>query len=643
MAQLARCPACYSEIELPTDAGGDDAWAECPACAESFAISQAKPRLVKQAKLVSAPVETEEKSEASAESTKSADATPTSIDMASSSLGIPTLESFLSGDATTEATTDTTSKAKSPTVSNFDTLDDLMKVALPEKAETTVEQGGSETQDDPASTPEEPSPTADRLRPTLSEMFASSSPDSSAAAESPVAEDPIFEDAAAESSLDEGMVDAASVEDSASYDAVEEVSDDESEEDPEPAEVGFKSLTASSLVDDEPSTAPSFDFSVGDDDMEDSKSLRAAMGFAGDDPLEVADEPHELAGLAGSDEEPAESSELQFAGSDSPRGVVSTKRRSPLWTAVRVMLGIATSGVVGLGAGYLVILWVFHFTGRTDEPLALAQYYPDAVKPSTFRDGESLPVPDTDALAVAEDDSDTDPTSEGEFTTSSVDGSEEENRVAPANFETDLSLDEGADGAPEPWESDALPAIPVVIDGAPSYTAADLQQLTSMASEQTATLLADGPVDRSKGGSYATIAKLADALTFGEGVSDASWKTNARRLFPDLFVNEQTRLQIAQIAGFWLTSDKRGHGGIFFSGAPDAGRQQGRVAEYQFTLPMGKQLTVLTPQALPDRIANAPSVAVIGSVIDDPASRIEGYTGSAEQAIWSYDLLPITE
>lgn len=638
MAQLARCPACYSEIELPAEMGSDDAWAECPACDESFALSDAKPRHVKQAKLVSPPREaiaTPEPPADTPEIVTTTDETLRPMESGGIDLDIPTLESFLGGAAEAESTADTVSKSKSPTISNFDTLDDLMKVSLSEAKASAAEGDGSGMNDSTASEPAEANPQADRFHPTLSEMFGHSAFDNKPAVAATPASDVESAPAAGES-INTHSIENDNIEetDNPQKSLNENESADEARLDP----ANFESLAPATST-----ATPSFDFSVGGDD--DPKSLRAAMGFTEDDPLEVVEEQPEFSGLAETTDSVA-SPELEVAGSRLPRGIAPAKRRSPLWTAVRVLLGVTTSGVIGLGVGYLAILWIFHFTGRTEEPFALAQYYPDAVKPATFRNGETPNAPQSpsagpDALDGANDNSAL-VTNEHQELLAPL-GIDSDPGVEPANFESDLSTDAGTADAPEPWESEALPAIPVVVTGAPNYTAAELQQFTTDAAEQSATLLADGPVDRSKGGSYATIAKLADALTFGEGVQDASWKSNARQVFPKLFADNRSRMQIAQIARFWLTSDKRGHGGIFFSGSPDAGRQQGSIAEYVFTLPTGQQLTVLTPQALPGRIANAPSVAVVGSVIDEPASQIEGYAGSAQQAIWSQDLMPISE
>ena len=76
---------------------------------------------------------------------------------------------------------------------------------------------------------------------------------------------------------------------------------------------------------------------------------------------------------------------------------------------------------------------------------------------------------------------------------------------------------------------------------------------------------------------------------------------------------------------------------------PDQGVDRGSVVEYQFALPDGTtNLTVLTPQRLdPAEFANAERVGVVGNLLQQPTNHIEGYTGTADKAIWAGHLFPI--
>jgi hypothetical protein len=314
---------------------------------------------------------------------------------------------------------------------------------------------------------------------------------------------------------------------------------------------------------------------------------------------------------------------------------------------LRTLFGVFMGGVTGIVGGYLALLWIFHFVGRTEDPLDLAKFYPDIVKPSEYQSSADAPLPIENPLA-ANDDIAPLPGTFGD--TGDVD---------QANFEADVPAENTVENtakntadssapierAPAAWDDPAeaaplaQPPVQVVIEGAPSYTAAQVQQATAAAQAIAADLLAEGPLDQKKGSSYATLASLADAMTFGEGDVTASWKLPARELFPQLFTSPTTQANIAKIAGYWITSPKREHGGIFFSGTLDEGHQQGTVAEYQVTLPTGQVLAVLTPQPL-DITAGTPMV-VVGSLVRDPATHVEGYNGTADMAVWSEYLLPL--
>lgn len=632
MAKLARCPACYTELELPAEvADGDsaDAWAKCPACEESFQVADAKPRVVKQAQLSSGPVEArdEAKSEAPAE--------PATTETVAGGLNESLLDSFLRDGPTSSTQPDTPKQdieaeaadaTSLPSLGELKSLEDLFRGGKePAESSDTEEIQEAESDFGTKETVElgEPSPVDDR-RPTLGQMFDESKTETSTA-------------------------------DSGSYDSVEEAAEAALKEpdatEPESAEGAeqenkkttgeFDGMTLQDFAApqfDDASTAPeevaattddapSFDqftessFGEPADHLDESKSLRASMGFpATDDPLELQDEQRERVGITFDDDDHGE---LSFAQVDAPRGVVASRKKKSSFSLLRTMIGVVLGGMFGLYAGYLVILWI-----KVDDPLDAARLYPDVIKPQALRSAGA----DGSEVSLAQG---------PEFSEEESTAVEDSGGIDPVTYQE--PVDE-----PMPWEQqpaapvaqETVTPVEVAILDAPQYTAAQLQQYTAAAEAAGPALIAGGDIDRAKGSSYATIAKLAEALTFGEGAADASWNYSARQVFPPLFATQQAQGQISQIAGFWLTSPKRKHGGIFFCGTPDAGRQAGSVAEYQFTLPGGQSLTVLTPETLADNVTGAPTVAVIGSVVYKPAERIEGYTGDEAVVIWSENLLP---
>ena len=671
MALLARCPACDCELELPSDAPQAlaDKRVECPACSHKFLIPEAHLRTVMTAR----PVDTTE-SEPS-ESAPEAKEEPA----ASDSFGAATLASFL--DDADEIAKRDAAEAEKPqqlNLGNFKSLDELfskvsagpiapktpaeeekgttdqpnlnkpvLDAPMPEEATTAddlakpeldgdAEQPTAETEApgfrfkpldlsefqtaDVAAdeTDEEPSPAADRLRPTLGDLLGGSS------------------------SFDATKQDTTKFDSDDHFDS-NALESDQLDAEPEDEETPAKSAGVASLekfIDewkdspvDKPVEAPvaaDLDFGTDDnhfdsDEHDGSKSLRASMGLLSDTPLEADESP-----LPVTDEV---EDEMQFSGVQAPSGKVATRRRSK-----PSLLKFAFGGVTSIGVAFLIaplaVMWINHYRNNPVEPFGVAQYYPDAIKPAEFR-------------SIASSGESSNSTEPDEGIADGFDAPPSD--VIPASHDAEIL----GNSAPEPWDNTATPApletkLPRIAD-APKYPAATLMQLTSEAKQATSGLL-DGSFEVAelrlvKGTSYAQIAALADALTFGEGGAESSWANEARTVFPPLFASDKSQQEISLIASFWLTSSRRTHGGIFFCGTPDAGRQSGSVAEYVFTLPTSdhKQVTVVAPVALSSELTSANSIAVVGSVIDNPAERIEGYTGSAERVIWTNFLLPINE
>lgn len=647
MAHLARCPRCYCELELPPElVAGDQAWATCPSCDESFAVADAKPREIKVAAACQPPAEHAEDQ-----------ATQPTADLAAD-FGSATLASYLGDDAAKELDArEQRSKSSAATISDLPSLEDLFRSTSPRPTEPEPPQATVEPEeaaepvaptpsevdrtpsevDQTASDDKEPSPAADRLRGMRGDDFPIAAAGESG--EYDTVDDVDATDEADDEStalaLGEfatlgglGMPTAHADLDSSAPDS--EIDDHQTRDD----------QVAATVAD-----APAFDFEVGDDPLSESKSLRAAMGLASDEPLQLHDEPDEPVGQIDTGESSDHSESLDFDVPETPRGVVASRKRSSSLSMLRTVLGVVFGGVLGIAGGYLILLWILDFRGVTDDPLSLAGYYPDVVKPESFQSTPSPPAqrPQADRLASSEGD-----TSDDVGAMPSFDDSSE---VDQATYESELGGE--GDRVPERWKFPASPAQQdseqpaappeVELTGVPTYTAGELQELITAAEQASPALTAGGDIDKSKGSSYATLAKLAEVLTFADANPDAEIKQQARSVFPPLFTGDETRRQIAQIAGYWLNSPKRHHGGIFFSGSVDPGRQQGSVAEYNFTLRTGQQLTVLTPEALTQRVSSASSIAVVGSVVDDPAAHIPGYTGSATQAVWSTSILPLGE
>lgn len=781
MAQLAHCPECKSEIVLP-EAPAPGSWGQCPACNEQFALAEAIARPLPEVKVVEPPTDfpSASKEMDSSGGLKADDSAANDAEQelkdtlartlaempakteSSLSFGGTTLSSFLREQNESEPSSeqdepafpsDIASDERTPTLAEL--LAGGFEKDQPAAVDEDVEQADEAAEldtaeldtaeldtpesdaDDVDTSAEEPSPEADRRKPTLSELFK-------------------FDQAAASSqqnldeNLDHNLDDA---EDSAEFDSVSEA------ETPEPAATELpSSLTdfaakidalSNKISDDSKLDIPSFDFQVGDGQVGDgqvgdeipSSTDEAAVDTsaiedsstettAADDQHEPEEAPHLISGQAVVEptinpldvpQSTARSmrdtldfdSPLEFESNSSysatdelafphqsegaeqnegeqlpelaePRGVVAT-RRSSSPSMLRTLTGVAGGGIVGLGAGYLVLLWILHLVGRTDDPLNVAQYYPNVVKPSTFQQHDELA--NNTALAAADqaagDDlaNDTEPNETGFGGADPLASADDQaadplndTAVRPAGFSQDATdrtelpdakleplepepLDtkplESEDEVLFPWEEAASAATPdpdpaIVIRNAPQYTAIEVEDLTQVGMASKPGLLEgnfqnpeNAKVVPTKGASYAKLAKLAEAVTFAQLAGEIRNHQATAELFPSLFASQRHCTEIAQIAGYWLGSSKRGHGGIFFSGQPDSGTQRGSVAEYSFLLPTGQTMVVLTDEPLGESFESAGSVGVVGSVIDNPAERIEGYTGTADLAVWSTQLFPV--
>jgi len=761
MAQLAHCPECKSEVVLPEDPT-PGSWGQCPACNEQFALAEAIARPLPEVKVVQPPTDFASDSsgvDAAAKDSTTIDAEQEfqsslaktlagmpSIADSSTGLGGTTLSSFLREQEAAEQSPkedEPETKAEDSSTENATpTLAELLSGGFGSDESSTEESASSEaSHDDTAEKSEfaaglledvaeadvaedmEPSPQADRLKPTLSELFKfDQASTGSEESESGMDEfDPVSEEASAEH--------AEVGDDVPSYDYEPTVAEGSHEvteeavelnvETPEPERTELpSSLTdfaakidalSNKIGDDSKLDVPSFDFEVGDEapvsvDAADAttvesaqddyqaepehdprlisgqpvveptidsldvpqstaRSMRDKLDF--DSPLEFESNSSyaatdELDFVDQADPEQAESEVPELA---EPRGVVAT-RRSSSPSMLRTLTGVAGGGVVGLGAGYLLLLWILHLVGRTDDPLSVAQYYPNAVKPSTFQQNAE---PASDAIASAEQLAGNSDQGNSELSNSELNGDAAEvtvdplndTAVEPAAFNEEVATtvepaatEPASFGEPEgealfPWEKAEANAA-IVIRGVPVYSAIEVVDLTQVGVAAKSGLLEgnfqnpeNAKVVPTKGASYAKLAKLADAVTFAELAGEIRGDEPATELFPSLFATQRHCNEIAQIAGFWLGSSKRGHGGIFFSGQPDSGTQRGSVAEYSFLLPTGQKMVVLTDEPLGESLASAGSVGVVGSVIDNPAERVEGYTGSAELAIWSTQLFPV--
>jgi hypothetical protein len=119
-------------------------------------------------------------------------------------------------------------------------------------------------------------------------------------------------------------------------------------------------------------------------------------------------------------------------------------------------------------------------------------------------------------------------------------------------------------------------------------------------------------------------------------------KQGADEIFRRILAEPHTRDEVGQIVLKWIASPNRRQGGVFFAGSILGHEAKGPVSECSLTLPGGQALPVLIPARVADELkASQTPVAVVGWIVDDPAERVTGYTGTTPQAIFAPKLIPL--
>ncbi len=306
------------------------------------------------------------------------------------------------------------------------------------------------------------------------------------------------------------------------------------------------------------------------------------------------------------------------------------RRRSSGGGGMGILIKIVLGGIVGIWLAYPVALWISaHVLGRTEEPLALAQYYPNVMLPKVYQHGEAKDRPGNGQQFFAP------PSAPKE--------KREEAMVKVPPVEPEGPVDRFA--LPDEPQVVATPVI--VLKDTPKYNLTDLEQTTAESQKYVKELIdgtySDPQLQPVKRKAYAKLARLAHVLAcLDPAVSSHDVAEGARKVFPPLFTDARNRAELSLICGLWIPYVKRDHGGVLISGTPDEGVARGSVIEYQLQTPDGNSLTVLTPGKLdPTTYASAVTVGVVGEILYDAPVQVEGYTGTTKQAIWGAYLFPI--
>jgi hypothetical protein len=190
-------------------------------------------------------------------------------------------------------------------------------------------------------------------------------------------------------------------------------------------------------------------------------------------------------------------------------------------------------------------------------------------------------------------------------------------------------------------------AEPVQISDAPTFSAEDLSAAVDVASKAQPELVngnfSDGKaVQQAKGKAYMQLADLAQKVTFvDEPAAATPQQKDVDKLFRKTLSDAHTRGEIAQIVSKWIASPNRKHGGVFFAASVVKHDNAGSVAECEVELDGGQKMTVLVPAAAATEAGSGQPVGIVGWILDTPKAKVDGYTGSAPQAIFAKKLITL--
>ncbi len=343
-------------------------------------------------------------------------------------------------------------------------------------------------------------------------------------------------------------------------------------------------------------------------------------------------------------------------------------------SVVRTLVMPAVCGLLGLAAGYYALLWL---KGPQIDFLDAAKYLPKVMLPASFsstsaprqlavaptlppntndtptdeKANEPISTPDDGSKTAETKPTDAPAEKQASFTEPTKTAGADDNRYGAATPPADKAAEPAAFNPPAAAPvNDSKPnesAETVRIAGAPSFSASDLAAALVAAKDAEPGLvngnLTDGhDVARTKGFSYSILADLAQKATFLALTGEEADKLqqDADNIFRTTLSTPHARDEVSQIVPKWIASPNRRQGGVFLAGTVVGHDKQGSVTEGSVDLGTGQPMPVLLPRAVADKAPAGP-VAIVGFIVDKPAERVPGYTGTAPQAVFAAKLIPL--
>jgi len=135
-----------------------------------------------------------------------------------------------------------------------------------------------------------------------------------------------------------------------------------------------------------------------------------------------------------------------------------------------------------------------------------------------------------------------------------------------------------------------------------------------------------------KSKAYVKFCALAHTMTFVDTAPDASKKAIADLVHAYCDAPGQFDA-VGKVAAKWPKLSKRPSPGVLMPGTVQSQTKKDGVFEVQLTLPGDMTVTLINEQD--PKLAPGSKVFVLGSIVDDPAANLVGYTGDEPMVVWS--------
>jgi hypothetical protein len=189
----------------------------------------------------------------------------------------------------------------------------------------------------------------------------------------------------------------------------------------------------------------------------------------------------------------------------------------------------------------------------------------------------------------------------------------------------------------------APPATIAPVD-APKYSQSDVTQAMDEVKDSETTMAAADtlPADdlkKARAQYFRRYYRLGEVLTFAADEKKSPQlngdKAAAASLLKKMGGSDDKLTQVGRAAVKWLAYPKRGeHAGILVGGTVTEIARQGKLYELKVEIP-GETEPVSVFSADKPKVSAQDKVILLGSIVDDPANNLPGFTGSQSTVIWN--------